>query len=125
MHFCVKCDNMYYLKLNEEDMNKLIYYCRHCGHEDDTITKESICVIKSQVKKGNQIFDNIINEYTREDKTLPRTRSIKCPNKECDSNKDEEGGVENEIIYMRYDDANMRFVYICSNCNYVWKTNNQ
>ena len=63
MHFCVECGNMYYLKLVDGDMNKLIYYCRHCGHEDDTISQNGVCVLKTQVKKDDQMFGNIINEF--------------------------------------------------------------
>ena len=36
MHFCVKCSNMYYIKLSEgsnnsENLNNLVYYCRQCN----------------------------------------------------------------------------------------------
>ena len=48
MHFCVKCHNMYYLKLNEGNSNELIYYCRNCGHEDETLSSENICVSKNR-----------------------------------------------------------------------------
>ena len=27
-----------------------------------------------------------------------------------------------EILYLRYDDANMKFVYICTKCDTVWKS---
>ena len=33
MHFCKKCDNMYYIKLDNTE-KELIHYCRHCGFED-------------------------------------------------------------------------------------------
>ena len=29
-----------------------------------------------------------------------------------------------EIIYIRYDDVNMKYVYMCSECSVIWKTNN-
>ena len=32
MNFCIKCDNMYYLSIPDDDPNKLIYYCKNCGH---------------------------------------------------------------------------------------------
>ena len=53
MHFCSICQNMYYIRLDGEDNNKLIYYCRKCGHEDDTLvaTLDNICVSKTTVKK--------------------------------------------------------------------------
>ena len=34
MHFCSVCNNMYYLRIDEKNPNKLDYYCRNCGHED-------------------------------------------------------------------------------------------
>ena len=33
---------------------------------------------------------NYINEYTKLDPTLPRITTIKCPNIECISNKEDE-----------------------------------
>ena len=35
MKFCEKCDNMYYLKLQEADSDQLVYYCRNCGYIDN------------------------------------------------------------------------------------------
>ena len=32
MNFCIKCDNMYYIRIADDNNNKLIYYCRNCGH---------------------------------------------------------------------------------------------
>ena len=43
MHFCSNCDNMYYIKISEENENDLLYYCRNCGNKDDTLTKDNIC----------------------------------------------------------------------------------
>lgn len=127
MHFCIKCDNMYYIRISTDDDNKLIYYCRNCGHEDEIITKEYICVSSTQLKRTEQKYTHIVNKYTKLDPTLPRTNSIRCPNTECASNKrdDDEDYKKNEIIYMRYDDINMKFIYICANCDTMWKTDEQ
>ena len=68
----------------------------------------------------------MINEYTKNDVTLPRTKTIKCPNQDCKSNKKKENENENEaqqeVIYLRYDDINMKYIYMCVNCNTTWKT---
>ena len=121
MHFCTKCDNMYYIRLAEENGNKLIYYCRNCGHEDSLITSENICVNRTQIQHKEQSYTHIINNYTKLDPTLPRTKSIKCPNKSCSDAK--EG--KQEVIYIRYDDTNMKYIYLCSVCNTVWKIDEQ
>jgi DNA-directed RNA polymerase subunit M/transcription elongation factor TFIIS len=117
MHFCSVCQNMYYIRINADDTNKLIYYCRHCGNEDSTISTGNVCVSKTQLKKSEQSFHHVINQYTKLDPTLPRINNILCPNAECETNTKEKA---REIIYIRYDDKNMKYVYLCSTCNTVW-----
>jgi len=118
---------MYYLKISEEDSNKLIYYCRNCGNEDDILTKDNICVLETTVRETEKRYSQTINEYTKFDPTLPRITTIKCPNDVCPSNKDIKEGEESnrEVIYIRYDDANMKYIYMCVNCNTTWKTDEQ
>ena len=124
MRFCEKCDNMYYIKIDESDENKLSYYCRNCGHKDNNIDEDGICVLNTQIKKGKQQFHHIINQYTKLDPTLPRIYNIPCPNKECSTNQeDETKKTLREIIYMRYDDDNLKYVYICTTCDSQWTTN--
>ena len=132
MKFCSVCDNMYYISIDEKDSNKLSHYCRNCGHIDDTITEEGVCILNTQLKKGQQKFNHIINEYTKLDPTLPRIYNVPCPNAKCPGNlaktkmeSTASGGKESgnqEVIYMRYDDTNMKYLYICTTCDTVWKT---
>jgi DNA-directed RNA polymerase subunit M/transcription elongation factor TFIIS len=110
---------MYYIRISAEDENSLIYYCRNCGNEDTELTKNNICVSKSQLKRSEQKYNHIINEYTKLDPTLPRINTIKCPNSECSSNH--ESG-EREVIYIRYDDTNKLYIYLCAKCDTAWKT---
>ena len=120
MHFCDQCENMYYIKISEDDNNTLEYYCRNCGNIDQNISKENICVAKTQFKKNDQKFNHIINKFTKFDPTLPRTNMIKCPNVSCKSNESDQN--EREILYVRYDDTNLLYVYLCSICDTVWNT---
>lgn len=135
MKFCKVCQNMYYIKLNENNPNTIVYYCRNCGDEDETVTNDNIVVSKTNYKNNSKKFDSIINEYTHLDPTLPRTKLIKCPNDDCISNNkiikkeneesyDEDHENNNEIIYLRYDDVNIKYVYLCSNCHFVWTNEN-
>ena len=119
MHFCSNCQNMYYIRINTDDTNKLVYYCRSCGTEDKLITLENICVSKTQIKKSESSFNHIVNKYTKLDPTLPRINKILCPNSECTTNTK---NTEREIIYLRYDDVNIKYIYVCSTCDSVWKT---
>jgi len=116
MHFCHNCQNMYYLRIDADNPNKLIYYCRNCGNEDNHL--DNVCISHSQVKKGEQSFAHIINKYTKLDPTLPRTNKILCPSADCLTNTKD---VPREIIYIRYDDINMKYVYLCSSCDTVWE----
>ena len=125
MKFCTNCDNMYYIGINANNSNQLNYYCRNCGNKDDGAAEEGMCVLKTQLKKGEQKFNHIVNQYTKLDPTLPRIYTMKCPNNECGTNKQLETGKkekENEVIYMRYDDDNLKYLYICVHCDTTWKT---
>jgi DNA-directed RNA polymerase subunit M/transcription elongation factor TFIIS len=122
MHFCSECHNMYYMKISDDDGNTLIYYCRNCGHEDAILTSENICVSDVHIKRTEQNYSQIINEYTKLDPTLPRIKTIKCPNAACSSNKPD-GEAKREVIYIRYDDTHLKYIYLCTQCDQTWKTN--
>jgi DNA-directed RNA polymerase subunit M/transcription elongation factor TFIIS len=113
---------MYYIRINENDTNKLVYYCRQCGNEDQLLSVDNVCVSKTLLKKSEQSFSHIINKFTKLDPTLPRVNNVLCPNESCATNSESK---EREIIYIRYDDTNMKYVYLCSDCDTVWKTNEQ
>lgn len=119
MNFCDKCDNMYYMKISEEPESegKLIYYCRNCGYEETNVNLKNLCISKygsDEIKKSNKI-----NEYTKYDPTLPHSHTIKCPNYKCISN-DEKGSASPDVIYIRIDDINMKYMYLCVYCNTKW-----
>ena len=122
MHFCEVCQNMYYISIDVTNLNNLVYYCRNCGHQDSTISSnaENVFITKNVLKKSEQEFSHIINQYTKLDPTLPRVNNILCPNEECLTNT-EPNKNKREIIYIRYDDKNMKYVSLCSTCDTVWK----
>ena len=122
MLFCSVCNNMYYIRINDQDSNKLDYYCRNCGHEDSILSTSNMCISKTQLKKTEQSFNHIINKFTKFDPTLPRVKKILCPNSECSTNTQ---NTEREILYLRYDDTNMKYIYLCSTCDTSWQTNTQ
>lgn len=124
MKFCINCSNMLYLGINPENSNELTYYCRACGTIDETVSEGGICVLNTQFKNGTQKFNHIINEYTKLDPTLPRIYNIKCPNDRCTTNASDEK-IPTEVIYLRYDDDNMKYLYMCVTCDTTWKTDDQ
>jgi DNA-directed RNA polymerase subunit M/transcription elongation factor TFIIS len=168
MHFCTDCGNMYYIRLT--DTNGIVYYCRNCGHENDTITIDSVVVSHTSLKSENTQYAHVVNKYTKMDPTLPRISTILCPNMECPCNRNHnptqyadraailgtseeeaisgsgsapatvgavaavatvgtvgagsnaDDAVPREVIYLRYDDINMKYIYLCAVCNTIWKT---
>ena len=121
MKFCEQCDNMYYISINTEDPNKLEHYCRNCKHIDSSIAEDGGCILDVQTKNEEQKISRIVNKYTKTDPTLPRIYTMKCPNSKCDSNI-KEPNTNPEIVYIRYDDANLKYLYICTECDTTWKT---
>ena len=119
MKFCVKCDNMYYMKIQEENSNELIYYCRFCGHEDNSLASQGALKVYKYEKKAN-IKSNVINELTKYDPTLPHVTNIRCPNQDCVTN-DKSNPKEVDTISIRYDNSNMKYIYLCCHCNISWK----
>lgn len=131
MHFCVICNNMYYIRITDEsDKNtsgfkktdQLIYYCNNCKHTDMNQNVTNTSVLRTQLHKNKEKYTNIIHEFTKYDPTLPRTNRILCPNLECLTNgEDERERIAREIITIRYDDINMKYVYLCTTCDTSWK----
>jgi DNA-directed RNA polymerase subunit M/transcription elongation factor TFIIS len=123
MHFCDKCENMFYIKLDEDSEDSIVYYCKNCGNENHLLSKDNICVSSINYRESAQNFNHIINEYTKLDPTLPKVQNVMCPNNECICNAEKkEDRVEPNVIYIRYDDTNKKFMYMCSHCEKVWKT---
>ena len=137
MHFCIKCGNMYYIKI-KDDTEELVYNCRKCGHTNSDLINQldNLCVSKTELTTNSIVdYSNIINKYTKLDPTLPRINNINCPNKDCPSNIEEsiddesknnsstKVKMEKEIIYLRYDDKNMKYLYLCGVCDHYWNNN--
>ena len=61
-----------------------------------------------------------VNPYIKYDPTLPRVNNIKCTNKDCNSKKNK---LQNEVIYIKYDSKNMKYLYVCETCGETWKQN--
>jgi DNA-directed RNA polymerase subunit M/transcription elongation factor TFIIS len=120
MNFCDKCDNMYYMKINDdeksENQGQLIYYCRNCGHEESNVNLKNLCI--SVYEDNATSKTNKFNSYTKYDPTLPHSHTIRCPNDVCPSNSTP--GSPSDVIYIRVDDINMKYMYLCTFCEKNW-----
>lgn len=124
MNFCSNCDNMYYIKLSDDE-SELVYYCRNCGNVDNSPTENSLVISSANFKNEDAFISSFINSYTKHDTTLPRTNLLKCPNNDCISNekKGDKGESEknSEIICIRYNAVELKYIYLCSYCDTAWK----
>ena len=118
MYFCEKCENMYYVHI-DSDTAAITHFCRNCGNTNNSVLNNTNTVYEYDVDKNSAFkLANSLNQYTKYDPTLPRSNTIVCPNKECPSvgNSD----INNEIVYIKYDEKNIKFIYLCCNCDKSW-----
>ena len=113
-NICENCDNFMFTYTDEE---KNIYNgCKECGNKvsikEKCIYKTTYDVNISNILNTNQ---NLLNDLT-----LPRIENnpnIKCPNSECETNKDKKPC---NIVYIKYNEEKMNYMYICKSCGQKW-----
>jgi DNA-directed RNA polymerase subunit M/transcription elongation factor TFIIS len=121
MKFCVKCDNMYYITVSNENRDRLLYYCRICKHVDENaVTNTCVSVVTTKLGEDQMHIDHFVNKYTKLDPTLPRIYNLPCPNNECHSNGNDNTNNYREVLYMRYNDTDMKYLYMCCRCDQIW-----
>jgi DNA-directed RNA polymerase subunit M/transcription elongation factor TFIIS len=114
MRFCENCNNYLYVTLDSE--KNLVRYCKNCSHKIIEKNK-SICVIDDNKIDDVTRYSQYLNKYITYDPTLPRVNNIDCLNPSCTKKTDQ----ENEIIYVKYDFVNMKYMYTCTHCLYTWR----
>ena len=129
MKFCEKCENMLYITVSNDD--SMLLYCKNCNYSFIKESNETTHVVSHQFNDVTDKEDpdsNIIssvnynvdvssykqylNPLIKYDPTLPRMDNIDCPN--CQP-------AHPEVIYIKYDHKNMKYLYFCCNCDHFWK----
>jgi hypothetical protein len=97
---------------------KLFWHCLSCGVEEEQVGG---CLLMETLvqERSSEGYKILLNEYTRQDPTLPHVKSIKCPKGDCASNT---GGSDRDVIYIKYDPVNMKYMYICNVCGEAWRS---
>lgn len=116
MKFCINCNNYLYIDLDEE--RNLLRYCKNCGHK--TVEKKedgSVLVIDDNKIDNTTRFSQFLNKHIKHDPTLPRVNNIPCKNPSCTKKPEE----ENEVIYLKYDFVNMKYLYYCCKCDQYFR----
>ena len=112
IRFCPTC--RYYLFL-QSTSNTLQRLCRNCGY---TETDEKGGLVMEQSSETSEGYKILVNEFTRYDVRLPHiVKTLRCPEPTCTSNH---GSTEPDILYIKYDPANLKYLYICTSCGFQW-----
>ena len=124
MKFCPTCNYYLYLKAGNDtadntSMKELKRQCVNCGYIE-VETKGGLISETMVQQKSSEAFKIMINEFTRQDNTLPHIKMIPCPKLTCPSNE----GTERDVIYMTYDAPGKKNLYICNVCGEQWKSRN-
>jgi DNA-directed RNA polymerase subunit M/transcription elongation factor TFIIS len=119
MEFCDNCSNMLYISNDEE--NNLSKYCKHCSFIKKEQDSKCIKISDTKYSQDDLLYYQNINKYLRHDPTLRRIRDINitCKNQECNIEKDKQ-----QILYIKYDNKNMKYFYVCDHCGFIWRENN-
>jgi len=115
MKFCPVCKYYLYLKSGHKDLS---LNCVNCGYTEEDVKGGLISETLVQ-QKSSEAFKIMINEFTRQDNTLPHTKMITCPKDKCPTNM---GETERDVIYMTYDAPGKKNLYICNVCGEQWKS---
>ena len=107
---------MYIMKLQPD--GTLVWKCLTCGVEEPQVG--GCLLVETLVQeRSSEGYRILLNEFTRQDSTLPHVKSVKCPKGDCASNG---GGAERDVIYIKYDAINMKYMYICNVCGESWRS---
>jgi len=115
MKWCPTCNNYLY---HDVEGGNLRRKCLKCAYSEED-TEGGLVVetrVKGSVAEGYKI---LLNEFTHLDPTLPHVKNIKCPKQDCPSNTE---GKERDVIYLKYDKENLKFLYICNVCHINWRS---
>lgn len=116
--FCKLCGNIMYVK-DDAEKKTIIYYCKNCHFTQTPAEgKKSFC-IHTSVQDEAMKHAMFLNPNIKHDPTLPRV-VIPCTNSACTK----PSGVDDEVIYMKYDPTNMKYIYFCTFCDHFWQMGN-
>ncbi len=119
IHFCKNCENT--MSIYSDQENNLYLGCKVCGEKENYKGKKCIYSNAFSFDKSETINNN---KYLSYDNTLPvikGNKNIKCPNGNCKMNIEE--NIPSFITYIKYNETDMKYLYMCRYCGQKWKNN--
>ena len=115
MKFCQNCQNMLYISVSGDI---LFRKCKNCNFAiEENYAAGAECIVTNSVETDNDNYKKYMSKYIKYDPTLPRVNNIACPNASCSK----KAADDNEVIYIKYDNKNLKFLYFCCHCENFWK----
>ena len=107
----------------------LLRVCRTCGYSE-VDTEGGLAMETIVQERSSEGYKILLNEFTRQDPTLPHVNTLPCPNTEgyqengkvveaCPTNTKKH---PRDVIIIKYDNQNMKFIYICNVCGTQWRS---
>ena len=114
MEFCDFCNNMLYVCHNEDDAFEVKHYCKNCSFTKSlSQDKHTVLLMKNRYNVESN-WKQYANPDIEFDPTIPRVDNIPCPNAKCTAKT-------SDVMYMKYDAVNIRYVYFCVHCKHFWR----
>lgn len=110
---------MLYIKVDAD--HTMTFFCKNCAYEKTVDDTESVCVAESHVTiEDDSRFSMFTTPLIKYDPTLPHVTNILCPNTSCSKRENHP-----DVIYIKCDPINMKYLYFCCNCETFWKNNSK
>jgi DNA-directed RNA polymerase subunit M/transcription elongation factor TFIIS len=137
MNFCPKCENLLVLEQGSNEittpsgekqktyfLNRICNYCNY-SEVDNKGGLVNETIVQERASEGYKI---LLNEFTRQDATLPHVSTLPCPNTTGDPSigkaicPTHSSNTPRDVIIIKYDAQNMKFLYICNVCGEQWRS---
>jgi len=114
------CKNCSFKKIVDNKKSVMLTDVNYTGTDEEVVKKkqdvdDSNCIMSINYSDDARSYKQFLTPNIKYDMTLPRVTNIPCP-KKCNNNKK-----NGEVIYIKYDQVNMKYLYFCCNCEHFWK----
>lgn len=98
--------------------------------ESKAASKAAAAASKAETSKKSQAKKTGLEQVLEEQEEIQAEQEEKAEQQaqaqQAEQQQNESAGENNrEVIYIRYDDTNMKYVYLCVHCDTTWRTDNR
>lgn len=129
MIFCPDCGNMLYMSVRDgagggggesDNVPTLAHVCKSCGFSAAQDAEScSRAVFTTNYRNDDVAYKQFMTPDIRHDPTLPHTDAITCANGDGCTRPPAE---PRDVIVIKYDAVNLKYLYHCMHCGHFWKS---